>query len=380
MIGAAQFETVCLNPVEQTLALCGLQNIAPNCTHMLRPNYGTNQGKRHCLNISGVWIDQCPLTAGSMAATGEITGGSQSISVAGTVESFSVIWNNSGLPVVAFSIGFNRSLTAGERTALSSTAFWALLFAGTVINTANCTALYPWLAPMYQSLVGWWDASAITALANDDPCGTWSDRSGLGNHVSQAVVASLKPTYKTNQQNSLPALSFDNGDWLSNDAIAAYFTGVNKPCTTAAVFKRSDAEDDYAVVCGGATATPILFNLALASSNEINLFRRADDSTLVNPAAGTTSTNPRIAEIRYGAATADAWLNGTKIHNGVACAVGDTTLVKFTIGAWRFDVAAIGNYYNGLIMEILMYRSAVLDADLSAIRAYHSAKWGIAVA
>ena len=137
------------SPISTVLGLAGLASIASDVTYMEYPNDPSrSSGNRHYLNIGGVWVDQCPLTAGSMAATGEITGGRQSIIVSGTVESFSIIWNNAGLQVVAFSIGFSRSLTSAERSALSAVAFWASILPA-AIDTDDCTALYPWLPPSY---------------------------------------------------------------------------------------------------------------------------------------------------------------------------------------------------------------------------------------
>lgn len=58
MIGSARTKSVTLNPIEQALALCGLQNIAQRCVYMFYPAFGTDPDKRYYLYIPGVgWTD-----------------------------------------------------------------------------------------------------------------------------------------------------------------------------------------------------------------------------------------------------------------------------------------------------------------------------------
>jgi hypothetical protein len=358
--------------------------LTDSVVYMMAPNDSSRaSGNRQYLYIPGSgWINQCPLTAGSMAATGEITGGSQSVYTSNTVESFSIIWNNSGLPVVAFSIGFNRALTAAERTALSSTVFWAAILP-VAINTANCTALYPFLPPDVQNLVGFWDASAITGLANDDPCGSWADRSGLGNTVAQTGAASLKPTYKTNQQNGLPALSFDGGDNLSCDAVAAYFTGEDKPGSCIAVVKRAVTNANHWAVTLGPNAPGGVarYFLCAYSSSDAERCERKDDAetNAVQLAALGVSTDAHILSVVYGAQTLSVWANNTNKVNAAASNVGVATLDNFNVGCWLTNTSIQGSH-NGLIGEILVFKSALSDADRQRIQSYLSAKWGIALA
>lgn len=370
-----------LTPVDKTLALAGMGYLAPNTTYMLYPNYSDRTaGNRHYLYIPGVgWTDRCPLTAGSMANTGEITGGSQTISVTGTVESFSVIWNNSGLPVVAFSIGFNRSLTSAERTALSSTAFWALILPA-AINTANCTALYPWLAPNYQNLVLLIEADKITALSNNDPCGSWADLSGLGNTVVQTGAASIKPTYKTNILNSLPGIYFDGSDYLLNHAIAAYFTGEDKPGSCVAVAKRDvDNTYHYAISCGPNISGGLArYHLLAYQNSDACRPERKDNAgnSATNAATIGVSTNAHILSVVHAAKTTSVWANGVNKVNAGAADVGAQTLDLFNIGAWPVYTSR-QSYFTGYLHAAAIYRAALSDADRALIEARFASVWGI---
>jgi hypothetical protein len=130
-----------LTPVGKVLKLAGLSGLARNVTHMFYPNDPSRaSGNRHYLNINGQWVTTGVTMTGVMDATGVVTGGTFSyLAPVGTVETYQITWANGGSPVVSFCIGFNRSLTAAERTALGQAAFWAQLFAGTAILTADCT-------------------------------------------------------------------------------------------------------------------------------------------------------------------------------------------------------------------------------------------------
>lgn len=58
----------------------------------------------------------------------------------------------------------------------------------------------------------WLDASSL-GLANNDSVSSWTDLSGNSNHAA-LVSGFLKPTYKTNQINSKPALNFTGAEAL----------------------------------------------------------------------------------------------------------------------------------------------------------------------
>jgi hypothetical protein len=56
----------------------------------------------------------------------------------------------------------------------------------------------------------WLDANQET-FSNNDPVATWTDRSGTGNHATQAT-ADQKPLFKIAIKNSLPAILWDSVD------------------------------------------------------------------------------------------------------------------------------------------------------------------------
>lgn len=125
-------------PVEQTLELANLRSLALDCPFMFRPGYpGLDPTKTHYLYIPGQgWTAAYSTLTGTMSNTGVVTGGTFSyIAPTTVVETYTIKWSGT----VCFCIGFDRALTAAERTALGQAAFWALLFAGTAIVVGDCT-------------------------------------------------------------------------------------------------------------------------------------------------------------------------------------------------------------------------------------------------
>jgi hypothetical protein len=95
---------------------------------MLYPGHASRAaGNRHYLYINGQWVDPTTLDTSMGAMVGTLnadgTGGSLSYTpeiVSPTmVEGISILYTASNVVVPILSMGFNRALTAGERTSLA---------------------------------------------------------------------------------------------------------------------------------------------------------------------------------------------------------------------------------------------------------------------
>lgn len=100
------------------------------------------------------------------------------------------------------------------------TWFAGLLLMGGVVLLGACgddsTAPNP---GSFSGLVAWFDASALTGLAEDDSVGTWPDRSANGNDATQATAAN-QPLYKASLIGGRPGLSFDGTDFLATGDVS----------------------------------------------------------------------------------------------------------------------------------------------------------------
>lgn len=73
--------------------------------------------------------------------------------------------------------------------------------------------------------VRWYNASAITGLANNDPVATWTDLSPSGIDATQSTPAS-RPTFQTNVINGLPVVGFDaNAQFMGVGSLSALTQG-----------------------------------------------------------------------------------------------------------------------------------------------------------
>lgn len=115
-------------PPENVLDLVGLGSIAGDCLYMFYPaERSRGAADKHYLYTGGSWQDPEVLdtTLGDMngTMTADGTGGSLSYTpeiVAPTImEGISILYTNANIVVPILSMGFNRSLTAGERTTLA---------------------------------------------------------------------------------------------------------------------------------------------------------------------------------------------------------------------------------------------------------------------
>ena len=76
------------------------------------------------------------------------------------------------------------------------------------------------------NLAGWYKADAITGLSDGDAVASWVDSSGNSNTLTQST-SGAKPSYETNEVNSLPIVRFDKdaspGDNLFNADLGGDF-------------------------------------------------------------------------------------------------------------------------------------------------------------
>lgn len=99
-----------------------------------------------------------------------------------------------------------------------------------------------------DACVAWYKADQITA-SDTDPLSTWQDQSGNTRDITAA--GSARPTYRTNQVNSLPAVDFDGSD----DAMSSASFTVPAQCAISVVFSL-DTNKDYNGVAMIHSATP----------------------------------------------------------------------------------------------------------------------------
>jgi hypothetical protein len=240
--------------------------------------------------------------------------------------------------------------------------------------------------------------SGGSLVAADGGVARWEDKSGNARHATQATSAN-RPARKTAIQGGKDVLRFDgSNDSLSIASSTATFKFLHGTTATLLYVAKygtsSDPNAQYGLVSTGA-----------ASGNEIGFFHSYDDrsptvnnsisSSAIMNANGdrawlnrvndTVTPNTFIAcseVIDAGAATAanrsmvringGSAIQGNSLTNSPS---GNNSQFDFTIGSIVSSSPLA--YMVGDICEIIIYNSALSDANRSAVESYLMSKWGI---
>jgi hypothetical protein len=80
------------------------------------------------------------------------------------------------------------------------------------------------------NLAGWYKADNISGLSDGDAVASWKDSSGNGNTLTQST-SGAKPSYETNELNSLPVVRFDKDASPGDNLFSADLGGNFEPGT-----------------------------------------------------------------------------------------------------------------------------------------------------
>ena len=231
-----------------------------------------------------------------------------------------------------------------------------------------------------EGLVGWYDSLDLTAMAQNsdgtgavavgDQVGYWADKSGGGNHVTQATAAN-RPTLTANKVNGKAALTWDgSNDNLSKSA----YTAQNSLSGLTRIFVFSCANQVSwisRVFDGGGNGITVNGNLRLYADNtNYSGFVPTGSSSNAMPLGiySAVYANSSMALRQDGVSVAVTSTVGTI---PATTAAGNPTLhIGSNIGANQF--------LNGPIAEYIIYNRGLSDAELTRVEAYLRKKWGFA--
>jgi len=196
----------------------------------------------------------------------------------------------------------------------------------------------------------------------------WIDSSGNGFTASQAVAAA-RPTYRTNQFNRFPAISFDGGDFL-NMALTQTIPAASN-FSLAYVYAANNAVTD-AFVLGNGGNTQLRNNRA--GGDQMSIFQDAGAEAVSSAGATRIQTDLRVlihsGTVAAGTRTYDFYEG--KLTYGTA----GHAAAAFTINRISGNVAA-GFNLVGRLGEICLWTSALSSAQvLDLAQHYFRPKWG----
>jgi hypothetical protein len=212
-----------------------------------------------------------------------------------------------------------------------------------------------------SGLQEWFAADAIVGLSDGDPVSTWADASG--NARDATAAGAVRPTYQTNEQNSLPIVRFASA---SNQRMAftahTGFTAIS----IFAVVKRSGTAADHVVLSCGKT----LIRIDVAGNN-LEWFPDTD-STVIDSNHDINDANWHTISVLQSGTGVDIRLDG--VSDTRTTVAVDATNVTDGIGG--YEGGALWNF-NGDIAEIIVYDSDLSDGDRDSVEGYLSGKWNL---
>ena len=312
--------------------------------------------------------------------------------------------SNSGSSWTTFTRSASTSTTATV-TGLTNEQAYVLRVAavngiGTgAYSTASSVVTPVAFSPSFISgLQAWYDASDASTLydatsggslvAADGGVARWEDKSGNSRHATQATSAS-RPLRKASVQGGKDVLRFDgSNDFLtSSDFLDLSLSG--DAITAFAVVKRQTTGAYHAILSKfdstGSASTEDGWTFRFTDTNKIgatfvkdaSLTTKVSDSTVsassftlfgFKAVAGSLTTS--IVLYRQGAILASS-VTSSSVQTM------DNTTYPVQIGIELFR-GSLYYAYSGDIAEIIIYNSALSDADRSSVESYLTTKWGIA--
>ena len=238
----------------------------------------------------------------------------------------------------------------------------------------------------------WLKADAITGLADGDAITTWTDSSGNGRNATQAT-AEAKPAYKASIIGGKPVARFDGGDYLATASpvvTSAMWQGaasytmfvVANPVSVASeqvLVGAWNSADEWGLgrVCIN-TRTQSSFEISVRDNTNraqdiYNLLNVITDANGVYVVTRTPGTGTDKFNLRWNGITGTTTSHSSGVITGVFSNTATTIAARAAGGV-------VLNHFTGDIAEIIIYDSALSDANRQAVEAYLSAKYGIVLA
>lgn len=228
-------------------------------------------------------------------------------------------------------------------------------------------------SPAHLAGLQLWLRGDTDVLTDVDGVYQWSDQSGNGRHAVQATGAA-KPALQASQQNGLPGVYFNTDDFLSVPHSAGLAV---TDLTLFVALKHATSTANRCLLSKSNGGYPESFDSYLTNESppHANFVRGRDgDYAIVTSTATLTNGAAHILVWQDSAKSVSARLNGANAGSGSTAAVtytdGGSTL---RIGR-RADGAT---QYDGHLLEVLLYNSALSAGNVAAVESYLNSKWAV---
>jgi hypothetical protein len=202
------------------------------------------------------------------------------------------------------------------------------------------------------------DDGTLTAFcgAGDGLVKTWFDQSGNGNDASQGTAAAQPKIVDSGSlvtEGGKASLDFDGtDDNLDANDLAAFFSGIDKPLSSASVIKNDVSSSDIAWSFGRSSSDAPLF-LFRSSGGVADIVIR-DDATATHSAIGGNVLSQAMLFSYSDMDNITLCVNGITVDTSSA-SIGQITLNRFAIGC-QVRISK-SNFFDGTISELIIYPS-----------------------
>lgn len=227
-----------------------------------------------------------------------------------------------------------------------------------------------WTPASIAGLSLWYDATQIAGLVNNDPVATWTDASVNANNATQGTV-SARPTYKTNVQNSKPAVLFDGVD----DVLA-----IGTPLTSATytIFIVQQTSGDGCLLGNGSAGGNTQFRIGYPASNKLQWYSvNSGSGGANNPAESSALATARTSFSAVAFASTGTTVNfyeNNTARGGGGNSIAGTGDGIGSVGGIRAQGTPVV-LLTGYIAEVIIYNSALSAGDRTLVFDYLAAKW-----
>lgn len=223
-----------------------------------------------------------------------------------------------------------------------------------------------------SGLEAWYAADVASSITIETGVQQWSDLSGKGRHLTQAVTNN-QPAYSSVTLNGKPTVTFDG----QNDTLrtANFSSAISHPHSYYMVFRleTEPAANQFAITAGDASQTPSRSGeVFLSNFSSMSLF--AGSTLVFNTFPAGAPGNFNIWDAEYNGASSQF-----RYRKNVASISGNTGSGPM----YRITLAGSGGATPGSLSHISWAELAVFSriltvAEADAVRKYLGTKWNLA--